>query len=398
MRVLRASLAALLLVLLLVPATAMAAGLQLTTQYPSVVADPGTSVKFPVVVLTDTPQRVDLTVPTKPADWDVRLQGGGSTIAAVTTAPGSTSSALAGATAAPFTGNFATFTVEVTIPDDAPAGNQQVVIGGQQTDGTTSQLALDINVQTAEEGSVTFTTANPALKGSSSTTFKFSVTLNNDTNQQATFDLSTVGPQGWSITANPSTEANASSVVLDAGSSAVISVSAKAPTDAPAQDYPIALTATGGGQTIDEQLTVTITGSYAMDVATSDQRLNANVTAGGTTTMTFIVTNSGTADLAGVAFTASPPRDWKVVFSDPVNVPANGGQAQVTANITASSQALAGDYVISVTARSADSNATDTLSIRATVDTSSIGLFIGIAIILIVAVGLFFVFQRYGRR
>jgi uncharacterized repeat protein (TIGR01451 family) len=395
MRVLRASFAALLLVLLLVPATTFAAGLQMVTAYPSVVADPGTTVKFPVIVTTSTPDRVNLSVQSQPEGWETRLQGGGSTIAAVTTAPSGTNPT--DASPAPYTGNFATFTVEVSVPADAAAGSQQVVIAGQEADGTSQQLALDINVETAEVGSVTFTTSNPTLKGTTSTTFKFSVTLNNDTNQQTTFNLETDAPAGWSVTANPSTEANATSVVLDAGSSQVISVSAKPQTDTPAGDYPITLRALGGPQPVEQALTVSVTGSYSMDLTTQDQRLNANVTAGGTTTMTFVVTNNGTADLPGVTLTATPPRDWKVTFSGPVDVAANDSQ-NVTATIQASNQALAGDYVINVSARSSDNNANDSVSIRATVDTSSVGLFIGIAIIVVVAIGLFFVFQRYGRR
>jgi len=395
MRVLRASLAALLLVIGLVPAV-FAAGVQMTTAYPSVVADPGTTVKFPVVVTTDTPQRVDLTVSGQPQGWTTRLSGGGSTIAAVSTAP--TTSTTGSSSPLPYQGDLATFTTEVTIPADAAAGNQQVVLNGKATDGSTVQLTLDINVQTGETGSVALTTDFPTLTGATSTTFKFSANLSNDTNQQVTFALDTDSPAGWTVTANPATEANAASAVVDAGSSTQISVSAKAPTDTAAGAYNITLHAVGGPQPADLQLTVNITGTYDMAVSTSDQRLNASVTAGGTTTMTLVVTNSGTADLTGVKFTATPPRDWKVTFApDTVDVAA-GDTANVTATIQASNSALAGDYVISMTGRSADSSASDSLTIRATVETSAIGYLIGIAVLVLIGIGLFFVFQRYGRR
>ena len=394
MRVLRASLAALLLVIGLAPALVVAAGVQMTTAYPSVVADPGTTVKFNVVVTTDTPQRVDLSVPTVPTGWTTRLQGGGSTIAAVSTAPAPST----GASPAPYQGDFATFSADVTIPSDAQAGDQQVVINGKATDGSTTQLTLDINIQTGETGSVSMTTDFPSLTGTTSTSFKFSVNLANDTNQQITFDLTTDQPNGWTVTANPATEANAQSAVVDAGSSTQISVSAKAPSDAAAGTYNITLHATGGPQPADIQLTVNVTGTYSMSIATSDQRLNANVTAGGTTTLTLVVSNDGSADIAGVTFTSTPPRDWKVTFA-PTSVDVAAGQtANVTATITASNSALAGDYVISMTGRSGDNAASDSLTIRATVDTSPIGYVIGIAVLVLVGIGLFFVFQRYGRR
>ena len=45
-----------------------------------------------------------------------------------------------------------------------------------------------------------------------------------------------------------------------------------------------------------------------------------------------------------------------------------------------------------------ESSAADSVDVRTTVDTSPIGLLIGIGILIVVAAGLFFVFQRYGRR
>jgi len=396
MRVLRASLAAFLLVAGLLPSVALAAGVTMTTPYPSVVADPGSTVKFPITVTSDTPERVELAVTGQPQGWNTRLQGGGSTIAAVTTVPAA--QYAANASPAPTTGNYGGFTVEVTVPADAEGGSQQVVVTGTGADGTATTLTLDINVQTGQTGDVAMTTDFPTLSGPASTTFKFSLNLANNTNQQITFQLQHDDPAGWTVSASPASEAQAESAVVDAGANTTISVSAKAPSDTAAGDYPITVRAVGGPEPVEQKLTVTLTGTYDMSVATSDQRLNADVTAGGTTTMTFVVTNNGSADLTGVTFTATPPRDWKVTFAPTaIDVPAQG-TGNVTASIQASNDALAGDYVISVTARSADGQATQQLSIRATVNTSPIGYVIGIAVLVIVGIGLFFVFQRYGRR
>ncbi len=68
MRVLRASLAAFLLVLGVVPAALAQGPLEILTAYPAVVADPGATVTFPSTVLTDTSERVDLSVD-QPARW-----------------------------------------------------------------------------------------------------------------------------------------------------------------------------------------------------------------------------------------------------------------------------------------------------------------------------------------
>jgi uncharacterized membrane protein len=396
MRVLRASLAAFLLLVGLAPAV-FAATVGMTTPYPSVVADPGTTVKFPVTVQTDTSTRVDLSVTQQPQGWATRLSGGGSTIAAVETVP-FLAPVTGGATPQAVNGFYATFTAEITVPTDATAADNQIVVQGKATDGTTTTLTLDVTVQTAQTGDVTLSTNFPSLTGPTSTNFKFQVTLQNNTNQQITFALETDSPAGWTVTANPTTEAQAANVAVDAGSSTQISVSAQAASDAAAGAYTVTLRAVGGPQPVEQALTVNLTGTYSMTLATSDQRLNVNVTAGQASTMNFVVTNSGTTDLTGVTLTSTPPIDWKVTFTPTsVDVPA-GQTATVQANVTPSNNALAGDYQMSINARNPDSSASDAVQIRATVETSAIGYVIGIAILVIVGIGLFFVFQRYGRR
>jgi uncharacterized membrane protein len=384
----------------LVPAAFAAGPLDMSTPYPSVIADPGTTVKFPVTVTTAVPQRVDLSVTGQPQGWNTRLAGGGSTIAAVTTVPASaaTSGGTSASPAPVASGNYATFTAEVAVPAAAVAGTNEIVLQGKAADGTTTQLTVDVTVQTGSVGDVTMTTNFPTLTGSTSTSFQFSLTLNNNTNQQITFALQTDAPSGWTVTANPSGEANAASAVVDAGSSSQISVTAKAPADAAAGTYNLTVRAVGGPQPAETPLTVNLTGTYSMTLATSDGRLNANVTTGSSSLLNLVVTNSGSTDLEGVALTATPPQGWKVTFNPPtVNVPA--GQTQtVAASITPANNALAGDYLLTVDAKAPNNTASDSVQIRTTVDTSPIGYVIGIAILVIVGIGLFFVFQRYGRR
>ena len=200
------------------------------------------------------------------------------------------------------------------------------------------------------------------------------------------------------MTANPTTEAQAANVAVDAGSSTQISVSAQAPSDAAAGPYTVTLRALGGPQPVEQALTVNLTGTYSMSLATSDQRLNVNVTAGQASTMNFVITNSGTTDLTGVTMTSTPPIDWTVTFTPTsIDIPA-GSTANVQAAVTPANSALAGDYQMTINARNPDSSASDAVQIRATVETSPIGYIIGIAILVLVGIGLFFVFQRYGRR
>jgi uncharacterized repeat protein (TIGR01451 family) len=393
MRFLRAGFAAGLILAALMPAVTIAqTPLLITTPYPSVVNDPGATAKFPVTVTTETPQRVDLSVAGQPDGWTTNLRGGGSTIAAVYT----TGTPVPSGQTTPSTVT-AQFQVEVVIPATATPGANKVTIAGHAADGSTANLELDITIQQQTPGDVTMTAGFPELQGPTSTSFRFDLQLHNDTNQQITFTFETDAPDGWTVNAQPSGQTQAATAVADAGSLTAVQVTAKAPSDTAAGAYPITVRALGGPQPVETQLSVKITGTFAMSLDTSDSRLNAQVTAGSPTNLTLVVSNTGTAPLTAVSISSSPPQGWTVTFDTPtIDQIAPGATANVNATIQPANNAIAGDYVITIRARSGDQ--TDSVDIRTTVQTSPIGGLLGIAVLVLVAVGLFFVFQRYGRR
>ena len=121
-----------------------------------------------------------------------------------------------------------------------------------------------------------------------------------------------------------------------------------------------------------------------------------SATAGTASDLTLTVTNTGTADLAGVAMTASAPTGWTVKFDPtPVDVPANQA-VQVVAHVTPSGDAIAGDYVASFKATAPEANAS--ADVRVTIETSLLWGAVGIGLIVIVLVGLWLTFRRFGRR
>jgi uncharacterized repeat protein (TIGR01451 family) len=395
MRVLRAGAAALLLGLSLAPAALAAGPLELTTLYPAVTADAGSTVKFNVVAITDTPTRVDLSA-TAPAGWTVRMRGGGSTVSAVNTTPtpisdGSTATQIAGG-----------FTVEIDVPADTGPSVNHVVVTGRTTAGATATLSLDLTVEAQASGAVTLTTNFPNLRGSTSTAFNYNVLLNNETNQQLTFGLEAQGPTGWVVTAKPAAGQDATTTIVDAGGNSTIQVTADPPSDATAGIYDVKVIAQGGPEPVELDLTVEITGSYSLSLNTEDQRLNATATAGGKSTLNLVVTNTGSAPLSNVRLTTTPPRGWTITYDQetiPQVLPGVDNAVKVVATIEPASNAVAGDYVLTIRATAGDdSTATDSVDIRTTVDTSPIGLLIGIGVLIVVAAGLFYVFQRYGRR
>jgi uncharacterized membrane protein len=94
--------------------------------------------------------------------------------------------------------------------------------------------------------------------------------------------------------------------------------------------------------------------------------------------------------------TASSPTGWKVEFDTPsVTVPA-GKEVQVVAHVTPSSDAIAGDYV--TTFKATAPVATAEADVRVTIQTSLLWGIVGIGLIALVLIGLWWTFQRYGRR
>ena len=388
MRLVRAVLAAAVVVLAAVPVALAQGPIQMTTAFPSVVADPGAAVTFPIRVTTDAPETVDLTVSQQPDGWNTVLRGGGSTIAALSTSPNPDAGGA----------NTGDFTAEVSVPDDVAPGSNQIVIDGRTSGGTTASITLVIVTEQQEAGSVTLESEFPTLEGPATSSFPFKLTLSNDTNSQLTFAFETDSPAGWDVEARPQGETQAATAVVDAGGTADINVTVKPPADAPAGTTPITVRAVAGAFSAQADLSVELTGSYGMSLTTSDQRLNARVTAGGSTVLTLLVNNTGSAPITNLKFSATPPSGWKVDFSPATvdQVPAGDQGATTQATITASNDALAGDYLITIRADS--DNPSDTVEIRTTVETSPIGYIVGIGVLVAVAIGLFVVFQRYGRR
>jgi uncharacterized membrane protein len=361
------------------PPVTIAQGLVITTAYPAVTVDPGGSATFPLMITTDAPERVDLAVTTVPEGWTARLRGGGSAISAVFTGGAEPPEAA----------------LQVEVPADVAPGAQQVILEAS-TATQTSQLTLDMTVEEVAPGSVALTTDFPDLRGEAGD-FRFDLELANDTLQDITFTIETDAPAGWRVQARPTGEEQAATTTVDAGGTTQIQVTATPPFGVEAGQYPIMVSALGGPQPASAELSVEVTGESSLSLATADERLNARVTVGSSTTIALVVTNDGSAPLTDVSLAGTPPRDWTIEFS-PETIPqiAADESFPVEATLRAADNAIAGDYQVTVRATSEDAN--DDIELRTTVEASPIGGFIGLGLLALVAVGLLFVFRRYGRR
>ncbi len=374
------SLAALLVLAAASPGMVSAASFSISTPYPAVTVQAGNTVTFDLTVTTPSPERVDLAVSGAPSGWTATITGGGNTVDAVYT----------GGTTPP------SVQLSVKVPQDAAAGSHALTVSATAAQGTQT-LPITIQVETASAGGVQLTTSFAKLSGTATSTFTYSVTLANNGTQQQTFTLQGQGPAGWQVDVHPSSNAQALTDTIAGGSNDTLTVTVTPPSSVTAGQYPIQVTAAAGSQSAQVQLEADVTGSPALTMSTPNQVLNAQVTSGGTGTVSLIVTNSGTVPLTGVSLSSTPPTGWTITFA-PTSIPSlqPGAASTVTATIHPASNALTGDYDVTMTATSG--GATQSLDIRTTVQTSPLWGFVGLALIAVVLVGLGWVFRRYGRR
>jgi len=362
------------------PLVAAAGVVTVTTPFPAIVAEPGSSATFKLTLSVPSAQRVDLKAEGVPTGWTARFQGGGNVVD--------------GAYVDPKTPPDVTLSVD--IPKDAAPGTSTIRVIATGISGTDT-LPLSIRVAEAAAGDVTLTSDFPELKGPSTASFTFNLTLTNGTATEASFSMDASGPDGWTVAAKPAGQAQATSTVVPAGGNTSIVVSVTPAADVAAGSFPITVTVSGAGKTVTSNLTVTITGTYSIAVSTPDKVLSTTANAGSAKPFQVTVTNTGTAPVTAVTPSASAPTGWTVTFA-PEAVPsiAPNDTQTLTATITPSADAIAGDYELTITAKGAE--ATDNVTIRVRVETPQVWWIAGVVLIVAVFAGLYWVFRTYGRR
>ena len=211
-----------------VPSGTLAASFSITTPYPAVTVQAGNTVSFDLTVTTPTPERVDLALSGVPAGWTGTITGAGNSIDAVYTV-GSPPPAVQ---------------LSVKVPQDAAASTQTITVTATAAEGTRT-LPISITVESASSGGVALTTDFAKLSGTVSSTFTYSLTLENNGTQQQTFTLQGQGPDGWQVEVHPSSNAQALTDTVPGGSSDTLSVTVTPPGTASAGAYPIQVVVRG---------------------------------------------------------------------------------------------------------------------------------------------------------
>lgn len=369
------------------PGAAHADGtLAVTTPYPSIETQPGSTVKLSFTVSSATPEVVDLALSDVPDGWTGTLRGGGFVIHSVTSAPATDSSA------------GSKVDLEVDVAPDAKPGDYPINLAA--TDDTGGEVDSQIMLVVADQvnAGVKLTADFPSLSGGPSDTFTYNLTVTNDTPESQTFTFDPSGPQGWTVSASPEAQSRAETVTVDAGSNSKISVNATAPDTAEEGNYEIDVLVTGeSGASGQIALAAQVKGTPKLELATADTRLNVSGKANSEQRIPMVVANDGSAALQDVKLAGTAPSGWDVSF-DPQSIASvqPGETAQVTAIVKPAADSVAGDYAMTV--RASAGSLSSNVDLRYTVKGSTTLGFVAIGVIVVAVAALAGVFVKFGRR
>ncbi|WP_298820533.1 COG1470 family protein [Chloroflexus sp.] len=365
------------------PALAQGRDLFFYTRYPAQEATIGDVVTFKLTLGTETtPQIVRLGVREAPNGWNVTFRGDGRVIQSAYVEPNSN----------------ATFDLRIEPPSDVKAGlYRMTAVATGVNQEVTLPIELNLKEKTVNPAGLSFKVDLPTLRGSPSTTFRYNVTLKNESSEELPVNLLAEAPRGLQVDFKLSGQ-SVTSVPFGPNESKNLSVEVRAVTDIPAGSYEIGILARGGDLQANTRLVADITGQPQLILTTPDGRLSGEARIGEQTEVKLVVRNTGSAPARNIELSASPPIGWTVEF-EPKQIPelANDQLVEVTAKVQPSNQAIAGDYLVTFTARPADA-AVATSEFRFTVLTSTIWGLVGIALIAVAVVGVGVAVMRFGRR
>lgn len=361
--------------------TQAAEGVSLYTPLTGISATPGETINYTVEIMNDTSsiRHLQFEMRGLPEGWESILTSGGRDVQQLSVKPD----------------DVQEMNLEVQVPLEVKKDTYTLTLVAQGS-GVNSELPLKVTITEAGTAVSDLSVEQPNLQGDATSTFDYKVTLRNRTADEQNYALTADVPRGWGVTFQSGGN-NVTSVNVPANSTQDIDVSVTPPENVQADTYTIPIKAATGSTTAEAELEAVITGTYSLELSTPSERLNADVTAGGTETIELEVTNSGSAAVSDIQLSANAPSGWEVTFDQQKINNLEAGQSEIVkAKIAADREAIAGDYVVTMTADSPDGSAE--ANIRVSVKTSLLWGFVGILLIAAVIGGVIYLIRTYGRR
>ena len=358
-------------------------GLYLLTDYPALTVQPGTTstVNLKLRNYALAPERLSLSVSDVPQGWTATLLGGGQPVAA----------------AMPATDDSVSLDLRLEVPKGAQIGTHTLTVNA---DGATSHASLPVAVSLAKDlpAKLTLQSQLPELRGSSRSSFEYTLTIKNDSGKKLLASLAAEAPPNFdtSFTEAYGTQ-QLTAIPVDAGKTKDVKLKVTPPDTVDAGHYTVTARVAAEDARAETQVTLDISGQPKLTLAGRDGLLSARATAGTEASIPVVVTNTGTAPAENIQLSGSAPNGWKVSF-EPKTIDriAPNEHKEVQALLSPPSKAIAGDYVTSLTATSHGENGH--ADFRVTVTTSTLWGVAGIGIIgaaLLIMVG---AVARFGRR
>jgi uncharacterized membrane protein len=359
-------------------------GIFLTTRYPALTVRSGetTTIDLSVHNYKLPPQQLTLSVPDIASGWKATILGGGQPIGSIEVGPDSDER----------------LQLRLEPPAGAGAGTYNFTV---EAKNATTDLKLPIAVTVGQEvpAKLKLTTTFPDLRGTATTSFKYRLTVTNDSGRDATINFSADAPKNFQVTF---TEAYGSqqltSIPIEAGKSKDIDTALTMPRETPAGDYKLSVHVKTEQASADIALSLTILGQPRLTVSGEGGRLSGEAYAGQDSQLTVVLKNDGSEAATDIQLSATVPDGWKSSF-DPKDVAqlAPGATQNVKVTLTPSPRAIAGDYSTTIRA-SATGGITESATFRITLLTSTFWGAIGIAIIAVALLIVVFAVARFGRR
>jgi uncharacterized membrane protein len=359
-------------------------GVFLTTRYPSLTVKAGetTTIDLAIHNYKLPPQQMSLSVPEAASGWKATVLGGGQPIAAIEVPPDSEE----------------TLQLRLEPPAGVGQGDYHFTVAAK---GASQELKLPVTVTVGQEvpAKLKMTTNFPDLRGTATTSFKYRVTVTNDSGRNATINMTADAPKNFQVTfAEAYGSQQLTSIPIEAGKSKDLDASVSLPRETAAGDYKLAIHAKTEQASADLPVSLTIIGQPRLAVSGEGGRLSGDAYAGQEGQLTVVLRNDGSEAAREVELSATAPEGWKTAF-EPKTVPevAAGKTHDVKLTMTPSSRAIAGDYQMTVRA-SATGGISESANFRITVLTSTLWGAIGIAIIAVALLVVVFAVARFGRR
>jgi uncharacterized membrane protein len=358
------------------------ANASLYTPYSGITATPGETIEYTIDVINNESeiQTYSFEVENLPEGWSHTISSNGSEIRQLSVRGNSEQK----------------INIEVTVPLEINQADYRFNLVATDQDGSRSTLPFLVTLSEKGTFKTEFTVDQPNLQGHTDSSFSYSAKLHNRTAEKQNYALTAKIPQGWGVQFQTGGE-NVTSVSVAPNSQESVTINVTPPENASADTYKLQASAAGSGTSEKVDLEAVITGSYDLLLTTPNGNLSTDLQSGQDKTLDLVVKNTGTAPLTNVKLSATAPPDWETKF-EPSTIPeiAAGETTTIKATITASDEAIAGDYVTTFSASAAES--TTDAQFRVSVETSTLWGLIGIAIIVAVVVGFYLIIKKYGRR